>query len=64
MGPPGGQNVRIDQGYPTICRLTMVRTYVKVPTAEQAKYTVALDSMVQVEKSTHAVMSESEYPGT
>ena len=40
MSPTKSQNARIDKGFPTICRLPMVPTYIKVPTAEQSKRTV------------------------
>ena len=40
MKPAKSQNARIDQGFPTICRLPMVRMYIQVPTAERSKRTV------------------------
>ena len=42
MSPTKSQNARIDKGFPTICRLPMVPTYIKVPTAEQHKRTVCM----------------------
>ena len=42
MKPTKSHDARIDQGFPTIRRLPMVRMYIEVPTAEQHKRTVGM----------------------